>query len=90
MQYVPVNTSIAPEKVITALGLEQISDRTALEPIVRRVVEDNPKPVGDYRAGKTKALHALKGMVMRETRGKANPVTVDHILVELLRESPAE
>ncbi len=71
---------------IAQLGLEQIQDRSQLEPIVRQVVADHPTPVADYKAGKTKALHSLKGMVMKETRGKASPTMVDEILVELLAE----
>ncbi len=69
---------------IRELGLEQISDTGALEAIVQQVVDANPKPVEDYRAGKQKALHALKGLCMRETKGKANPAVVEELLLKLL------
>ncbi len=69
---------------IAALGLEQISDPQILRGIVGTVVDDNPQPVADYRAGKLKALHALKGLVMKETRGKAHPGLVEEILLDLL------
>ncbi len=69
---------------IQKLGLQQISDPKALQKIAARVMQENPKPVEDYRNGKEKALHALKGLVMRETQGKANPSAVQDILVELL------
>jgi aspartyl-tRNA(Asn)/glutamyl-tRNA(Gln) amidotransferase subunit B len=68
---------------IAALGLEQISDVGALEAVVRKVLDAAPKAVADLRAGRTKALDALKGMVMRETRGKANPALVDELLRRL-------
>jgi aspartyl-tRNA(Asn)/glutamyl-tRNA(Gln) amidotransferase subunit B len=68
---------------IAALGLEQISDVAALEAVVRKVLDAAPKAVADLRAGRTKALDALKGMVMRETRGKANPALVDELLRRL-------
>ena len=58
---------------IADLGLEQITDPEALRAVVQGVVDGNPKPAADYRAGVTKALHALKGLVMRETKGKADP-----------------
>jgi aspartyl-tRNA(Asn)/glutamyl-tRNA(Gln) amidotransferase subunit B len=54
-------------------GLEQISDRTALEPIVEQVIRDNPKAAQDYRAGRKQALGPLVGQVMRLSRGKADP-----------------
>jgi Asp-tRNA(Asn)/Glu-tRNA(Gln) amidotransferase B subunit len=40
--------------------------------------------VTDYRGGKEKALHALKGLVMRETKGSANPKTVEELLLGLI------
>ncbi len=69
---------------ISALGLEQISDSGELESVVQAVIDANPKPIADYRSGKEKALHALKGLVMKETGGKANPKLVGEILLRLL------
>ena len=69
---------------IAALGLQQISDHDALRPIIQRVVEASPKAVADYRAGKEKALHAMKGLVMKETKGKADPAAVDELLRDAL------
>ncbi len=65
---------------IAALGLAQAGDRDALEPIVRGIVAANAKAVADYRAGKDKAFHALKGLVMRAAGGKADPKVVDELL----------
>jgi len=72
------------QAAIRALGLEQISDATELESIVQRVIDENQKAVEDYRGGKAKALHALKGLVMRETRGRSNPRTVEDLLLALI------
>jgi len=44
------------------------------------VLEANPKPVEEYRAGKQEALKFLVGQAMRETRGRANPATLTEIL----------
>ena len=76
-------TGETPSAAIGALGLEQISDVAALESVVRNVLAGSPKAVADLAAGKTKALDSLKGMVMRETRGKANPALVDELLRRL-------
>ncbi|MEQ8767432.1 MAG: Asp-tRNA(Asn)/Glu-tRNA(Gln) amidotransferase subunit GatB [Planctomycetota bacterium] len=74
------------ESAVKALGLEQISDRGELEEKVRAVIASKPDIVEQYRGGKTKALDALMGLVMRETKGKANPGLVRQILGELLSE----
>jgi aspartyl-tRNA(Asn)/glutamyl-tRNA(Gln) amidotransferase subunit B len=51
---------------------------------VREVVQKNPAIVADIRAGKTKALDALKGQVMRATKGKADPTLVHELLTRLI------
>ena len=70
---------------IQALGLEQLSDRTALEAVVRTTLEQMAGVAADYKAGKRKALDALKGAIMRATRGKANPAVVAELLEQLLK-----
>ncbi|MEE9126491.1 MAG: Asp-tRNA(Asn)/Glu-tRNA(Gln) amidotransferase subunit GatB [Planctomycetota bacterium] len=70
---------------IRKLGLEQISDAKELSAIVQQVLDQNPQPVKDYLGGKQKALHALKGLVMRETRGRSNPRTVEELLLRLIQ-----
>jgi aspartyl-tRNA(Asn)/glutamyl-tRNA(Gln) amidotransferase subunit B len=59
-----------PADIVAELGLGVSADEGELEAIVRRAIEENPKPVADYRAGKTQALNALFGPVMRETKGR--------------------
>jgi len=62
----------------------QISDESALEPIIARIVADNPKVVEDYRNGKDKAFGFFVGQVMKATRGQANPKMVNDILKRIL------
>ncbi|MDI3328458.1 MAG: Asp-tRNA(Asn)/Glu-tRNA(Gln) amidotransferase subunit GatB [Alicyclobacillaceae bacterium] len=73
-----------PESIIEEKGLVQISDEGALAAIVDKVIEANPKSVADYKGGKEKALGALVGQVMKETKGKANPQLVNKLLKERL------
>ena len=73
--------------VVESKGLSQVSDTGLLEEIATKVVSANPKSVEDYKAGKTKALGALVGQIMKETKGKANPKVVNEILVKKLSES---
>jgi aspartyl-tRNA(Asn)/glutamyl-tRNA(Gln) amidotransferase subunit B len=78
------DTGMDPEVIVKEKGLIQISDEAELEKIARKVIEENPKSVEDYKKGKEKALGFLVGQVMKETRGKANPQLVNKILKELL------
>ena len=72
------------EAIVKAKGLEQVSDRGAIETEVRKVLETNPDQVAQYRAGKTKVFGFFVGQVMRATRGRANPQTVNEILKDQL------
>ena len=73
-------TGKPPAELVRELGLEQISASDEIGAIVDRVLEANPKPVEDFRAGKQEALKFLVGQAMRETRGRANPASLTEIL----------
>jgi aspartyl-tRNA(Asn)/glutamyl-tRNA(Gln) amidotransferase subunit B len=77
----------SPQGIVEAEGLTQISAGDELGEVVAGVIASNPKPVADYRAGKEAALKALVGLVMRETRGRANPGAVQEILREKLTQA---
>ncbi|MFQ5681533.1 MAG: Asp-tRNA(Asn)/Glu-tRNA(Gln) amidotransferase subunit GatB [Candidatus Omnitrophota bacterium] len=73
-----------PEEVIRAQGLQQVSDKAELERMAREAIEENPRPVADYRAGKENALMFLVGQIMRKSKGKANPQMARQILISRL------
>jgi aspartyl-tRNA(Asn)/glutamyl-tRNA(Gln) amidotransferase subunit B len=73
-------TGASPDVVAADLGLAQTGDDSELESIVDGVISSNPKPVADYRAGKTAAIQALIGRVMGETRGRYAPDRVRSLL----------
>ena len=66
--------------VIEGMGLNQISDTSALERYVDEAIAANPKSVADYASGKAQALGFLVGQVMKASRGKANPAVVNELL----------
>lgn len=68
------------DAIITAKGLKQISDDSAIEKIVGQVLAANAQQVADYRAGKEKAFNSLVGQIMKATQGKANPAQVNAML----------
>ena len=74
----------SPEKIVKDKGLVQITDTKAIEEIVDKVIEANQKAVEDYKSGNKKAIGPLVGQVMKQSKGKANPQTVNQILAQKL------
>jgi aspartyl-tRNA(Asn)/glutamyl-tRNA(Gln) amidotransferase subunit B len=74
----------SPEKIIEEKGLVQISNIDEIQKIVLKVIEENPKPVEQYRQGKTGNFGFFVGQVMKATGGRANPQTVNELLKKTL------
>jgi aspartyl-tRNA(Asn)/glutamyl-tRNA(Gln) amidotransferase subunit B len=72
------------DTIIEARGLKQVSDASAIEPIIDEVLAANPKSVEEFRTGKEKAFNALVGQIMKATKGKANPQQVNELLKKKL------
>ena len=70
--------------IIAEHGFSQISDTSVLDSAVAKIIEANPKPVADYKAGKQAAIGFLVGQVMKETKGQANPGMVKELLEKAL------
>jgi aspartyl-tRNA(Asn)/glutamyl-tRNA(Gln) amidotransferase subunit B len=77
-------TGKRPADVVREKGMEQESDVGAIEVLCRRVIEENPGVVADYKGGKTASINFLKGQVMKLSRGKANPAVAGEVLAKLL------
>jgi aspartyl-tRNA(Asn)/glutamyl-tRNA(Gln) amidotransferase subunit B len=77
-----------PAQVAEERGLQQVSDEGELRAIVERVVAGNAGTVQDIRGGNTKAIGALVGQVMKETRGQADPRATNQLLRELIDAAP--
>ena len=73
-------TGEAPEVVIARRGLRQTTDAGELERWCAEAIAANPKSVADFKGGKENAINAMKGFVMKQSQGKANPKAVDEIL----------
>lgn len=59
-------------------------DDSELEIFCKKAIEQNPKIVADYKGGKDKAIMALVGAVMRDTKGKAQADKVKEKLKNFL------
>ena len=83
-----LDARLDPGKPVSELVSEEDMkgvDDSALLELCRQAVADNPGAAADYKAGKEKALKAILGAVMKATRGKADAVTAEKILLELLK-----
>jgi aspartyl-tRNA(Asn)/glutamyl-tRNA(Gln) amidotransferase subunit B len=93
MSNTSANTVVWPEmiktgkraaEIIAEKGLEQVSDTGALDAAIAAVVAKFPSQVEQFRSGKEGVFNFLVGMVMKETRGKANPQMVGELLKKRL------
>jgi len=73
-----------PAAIVEREGLAQISDSGELESIVAAAVEANPDAAEQIRAGNQKAIGAIVGAVMKETKGRADGGEVNRLIREKL------
>lgn len=71
-------------EIVEKQGLSQISDEGAIKEIVKKIVDSNPEQVSAYKGGKVQLFGFFVGQVMKETKGRANPKTVNDLLKDLL------
>jgi aspartyl-tRNA(Asn)/glutamyl-tRNA(Gln) amidotransferase subunit B len=74
------------KEAIAKLGFKMVADEGQLLDIIRRAIAANPKAVADFKKGKLKAADALKGAVMRETKGMAKMEQVQTLLLKELEQ----
>lgn len=78
------STGDAPAAIVKREGLAQISDASAIEELVRGVIDANPDQVAEYKAGKDKVVGWMVGQIMKESHGQANPQLARETLLRLL------
>lgn len=79
-------TGKMPSQIVEERGLKQLSDERAIFEIAKKVIDENPQVVSQYRSGKKSVLSFFVGQVMKQTRGTANPKLVNEALRRLLEE----
>jgi len=80
-------TGQAPDTIVKAGNLGQISDQGALELVVAKILNDNPKEVAAYLAGKQTVFQWMMGQVARLTQGKADPQLARKLLLQELEKA---
>ncbi|MFH1838268.1 MAG: Asp-tRNA(Asn)/Glu-tRNA(Gln) amidotransferase subunit GatB [Candidatus Kuenenbacteria bacterium] len=77
------NIGANPSDIIKEQKMEQVSDESELENLVKKIIENNPKIVEEYKNGKENVVQFLIGQVMKESKGKANP----QIVIEIFKKT---
>lgn len=72
-----------PFDVIQRMGILE-ENTNELELAAKKVIDNNPKAVADFKGGKVAALNSLLGQVMKEMKGKADPNQVRETLNKLM------
>ena len=65
-------------------NISQLSDEDQLREIIKNILNNNTSQVEAYKNGKDNLFKFFIGQVMKETKGKANPVVSNEILKEEL------
>lgn len=70
--------------IVEKHGLKQVTDLSAIESVIDKVIASSPENVASYKEGKVKLIGWFVGQVMKETGGKASPDTVNELLKKKL------
>ena len=70
----------SPEEIINQKEMIQVSDDSLLISWIDEAIQNNPKPVQEYKDGNPSSINFIMGQVMKISKGKANPSTVMEIL----------
>lgn len=74
---------------VKALNIEQVSDQSVLIQMVEDILNENEQSIIDYHNGKDRALGFLMGQIMKKSKGQANPVITNQLLLEgLMKRKP--
>ncbi len=75
-----------PQEIVKAKNLAQVSDEGFVQEIVSKILNDNPKEVDEYNAGKETLFQWFMGQVARATKGKADPNVAKELMIKGLAE----
>lgn len=75
-----LETGGSPQKIVEEQGISVISDEGALKETVKKILAANSSEVEKYKSGKPQLFGFFVGQVMKETKGRANPETVNKLL----------
>ena len=71
-----------PLVIIEERGFSQIDNDGEIEALIEKVILDHPKEVEEIKNGRDNKINFLLGLIMKETKGKANPAKTMKMLRE--------
>jgi aspartyl-tRNA(Asn)/glutamyl-tRNA(Gln) amidotransferase subunit B len=77
-------SKISPLTIATEKNLLQVSDSSALDPIIEQVITEHAEVVEQYRGGKEASMQFLVGQGMKLSKGAANPQMLREEIVKKL------
>ena len=78
------DTGSSATKIVDERGMRQITDTNAIEESIRKVLSENQDKLQEYKSGKVKLFGFFVGLLMKETKGKANPQVLNKLLKEYM------
>ena len=77
-------TGKSPQQIVEERGLKQVTDTSAINEVIKTVLQQNADKVAEYKAGKDKLFGFFVGQVMKSSGGKANPSILNELLKKAL------
>ena len=71
-----------PKEITKEKNIKASSNNEELQNIVKKVIEENPEVINDYKNGKERMLDYLVGQVMKYSKGTANPIKAKEIMLK--------
>ena len=75
-----VETGKDPAAIVDEKGLRQVTDTSAIDAAVDKIIAANADKVAEFKSGKDKLFGFFVGQVMKAMAGKANPALVNETL----------
>ena len=75
-----MHTGEDAQSLVEKKGLSVLSDEGAILEIIQNVLKNNQSQVELYKSGRDKLFGFFVGQVMKETKGRANPKTLNDLL----------
>jgi len=79
-----IKTGADPSHVMDEKDLSQMSSEKDLAQIIQKIIKNNPEQTAQYKAGKEVVIKYFVGLVMKETKGKADPQKAEQLLKDHL------
>ncbi len=75
-----METGQNPMDIVKERGMQQISDDSAIIPIITQIINDNPTQTAQYRGGQDKLLGWFVGQLMKQSKGAVNPAKANELM----------